>query len=263
MVCTKCTQNYTGDRMNPRIDVYCVMRNEIKILPYFLRHYENIAQRIFVWDDHSDDGTFELLQEHRKVTLLPFPEDAQRGMADPYWIKELWPRYKELSRGCVDWVIIVDADELVYHPQFFTALRDYKEKGFNTFVCHSYIMVSRSFLSTTGQAYDEVKHGLRDGRCDKWVLFSPDVDMEFMVGRNRRPLKYDGAVICRDPSFKLLHYRNLGMDYLRERNRKNVKSLGVDDNYFNRPCTLPNSRRRGNVYAWFERNIDKAERIVD
>jgi len=39
--------------------------------PVLLRHYETVAERIFVWDDQSDDGTTEMLKAHPLVTLLP------------------------------------------------------------------------------------------------------------------------------------------------------------------------------------------------
>jgi hypothetical protein len=245
------------------IDVYTIMRNEGRMLPYFLRHYETLATRIFVWDDRSDDGTRELLLSHPLVKLLEFPAECPRGMQDPSWAKFLWPQYQQLSRGVADWVIIVDADELVYHPHMDEVLKEQKEKKMGIAVCKNYIMTSPTFPTTGGQIYEEVKYGLRDGRCDKWILFSPQIDVIFRVGRNMRPykLRLRGLNIVGEV-FKLLHFRDCGEDYLRERNVKNVVSLGVRKDYFERPVTLPNTRIRGDLYKWYEENRGRAELVV-
>ena len=55
------------------IDVYGIVRNEEFLLPYFLRHYETFAYRIFICDDHTTDRTREIAKTHAKVSLLDYP----------------------------------------------------------------------------------------------------------------------------------------------------------------------------------------------
>ena len=47
-----------------KIHIYTPTWNEEKILPYFLRHYEQFAERIFIFDGGSD-------REKRKVKKQP------------------------------------------------------------------------------------------------------------------------------------------------------------------------------------------------
>ncbi len=140
--------------MSVKVDVYSIMRNEIKILPYFLRHYETFADRIFVWDDGSDDGTREILDAHPKVNVLPL----NLGRADDvYFVNHLWPQYKEISRGYADWVMCVDADEFIYHPNLMEKLEELGSKGVKRICCRGFTMYHPKFPTTTGQIYDEIK----------------------------------------------------------------------------------------------------------
>jgi hypothetical protein len=245
-----------------KIDVYTICRNEARMMPYFLRHYETFANRIFVWDEDSNDGTHELLTAHPKVTLLPYPSDCPRGMQDNYWATHQWQQYKELSRGRADWVMIVDADELIYSLDLVGTLRDCRARKVDVLVCRNFIMVAEEFPVTNGQIYDVVKLGLRDGTCDKWCTFNPAIDVTFKPGRNRNPAQLSTNAVEWN-RLLLLHYRNLGLHYMRERNAKNVVGMGVPADYFDRLHNQPNSRRgRVNIYQWHEENKGKAERVV-
>src|SRR5512146_347163 len=165
--------------MHLKIDVYSIMRNEIKILPYFLRHYETFAERIFVWDDHSTDGTREILEAHPKVTILPLNMD---GADDVYYVRYLWPQYEEISRGYADWVLCVDADEFAYHPNIMQRLNELTARGDKRVRLEGYTVYHPVFPTTTGQIYDEIKVGWPDMWSRKTVLFTPDMHMTWKPG---------------------------------------------------------------------------------
>lgn len=231
-----------------KIDVYSVMRNEIQILPYFLRHYETFADRIFVWDDDSDDGTREVLDKHPKVVLLGLTE---HGPNDHYWINKLWPQYKIISRGYADWCICVDADEFVYHPSILSHLEKYKDSNINQIKCAGYTMFSESLPMTDGQIYEEITYGVPDKWSTKTVVFNPEIDILYGIGRHRclpktLEVNYD---------FKLLHYRYLGFDYMVERCKKNGTNLERRNN-------LPDGTR-GRIIDWYPLNKDKAISILE
>ena len=96
------------------VHVYAVCWNESRVVGFFLRHYEEFADRIVVYDEGSDDGTRDILQTHPKIELRQFirtvPDSlelSKKAVHDHCW--------KE-ARGSADWVILVDIDEHVYHP---------------------------------------------------------------------------------------------------------------------------------------------------
>ena len=238
-----------------KVDVYSTMRNEIAILPYFLRHYETFADRIFVWDDGSDDGTLEMLKAHPKVTLLP----VNLGKADDeYFVQHLWPQYKTISRGHADWTICVDTDELIYHPDIVEKLKELQEKGIRKVRCEGFTMYHPTFPTAQGQIYDEVKVGVKDRWSTKTVLFNPEIDIRWDVGRHRCSRKIEPA--C-DTGINLLHFRYLGWEYYRNRTQKNLAYCGIeftDD----RVCRMPDGSRRP-PFKWFEEHKGDLVRLVE
>ena len=37
--------------------LYCICRNEARLMPYLLRHYETFVDKLIFYNDQSDDGT--------------------------------------------------------------------------------------------------------------------------------------------------------------------------------------------------------------
>lgn len=254
-----------------QIDVYTMVRNEKDMLPYFLRHYETIATRIFVWDDGSDDGTLEMLQAHPKVTLLPFD---YTGVNDEYQAEHQWPQYKNYSRESnTDWVIQVDCDEFVYHHDLVTRLAYLKYNGYHVVMPTGFLMCSEVFPTTVGQIYEEVKYGVRDRTMDKGVIFRPEIDIKFKPGRHRVLSAKFGdkdAVKCHHSKILYLHFRYFGMEYYYQRiNRNCYAHFRTGSPYAqtiypfdqNRPLMLPD-RKMGLFKDWYPKNKDKLVRVI-
>lgn len=212
------------------IDVYVMMKNEIRILPYFLRHYETFADRIYVWDDCSTDGTREMLQSHPKVRLLDL---HVHGIDDNYARLNLFPQYIHYSRGVADWVMQVDVDEFVYHPQILKRLAQIKAEGFELIQPCGFLMMAESFPTTKGQIYDEIKYGIRDRLMDKPVIFDPTIEIIFGGGRHRTDVLrrtfwyYPDTKVQRKwkSEIKYLHFRYFGLDDFIERIRRNCQRM--------------------------------------
>jgi len=223
------------------IDVYAVMRDEIKIVPYFLRHYETYADRIFVFDDHSRDGTRELLEAHPLVTLLPM---KHHGADDGYYVRDLWPQYKQISRGKADWVIQVDADEFVYAENIRDVLLDYTQRGIKKCRITGFAMYSDVFPTTPGQIYEEVTKGWYDRWQKKTILFNPEIDIRFTPGRHQA---YHNSKVktYRPEEIRILHFRFLSLQYSIDRDKKNCANMGIPYNPY-KIHNLPN-KSRGNT----------------
>lgn len=246
-----------------KIDVYSIMRNEEVILPYFLRHYEKIADRIFVFEDNSTDNTLKILMGHPKVVLL---DVNQHGINETYWTEELWPQYEIFSRGRADWVMCVDADEFVYHPKLMDTLEAQKFIKTDLLFCRGYTLVSDVLPTTDGQIYDEIKMGLPDRWSGKWAVFSPEIYLRYGQGRHTVKEHSDARAESKT-GIKLLHYRYLGPQYFESRDIKNTESYNNAEHQglvYNpkRRRNLPD-QSRGIPLEWFAEHKVEAVNVVD
>jgi len=247
------------------IDVYSVMHNEEVLLPYWLRHYEQFANRIFVWDDDSTDGTTEMLMAHPKVTLLPL---EKHGPNNEFWVEELFPRYEKHSRGRADWVFFADADELIYHPEMVEALKRKKAAGVKVIWCRGFAMISEGPPKGSGQIYNEIRLGLPDKLESKWTVFDPSITLRFQKGRHGSPKIYeDGVLPDISGEIKLLHYRYMGPEFFEQRDM--VFAERFEMTYQVGYKYSPENRRRlpdksrGSGLEWYARHKGQAVDVVD
>jgi hypothetical protein len=260
-----------------KIDVYCMARNEILLMPYFLKHYETFASNIYVWDDHSTDGTRELLKRHHLVHLIEMPF---LGLDDNYSRMNFYPQYIERSRGKADWVIQVDADEFLYHKNILDYLNTKKAAKIELLYTEGWLMTSEQLPSSRGQLYDEVKTGIRDHYTDKPIVFDPRLEIVFDRGRH-------GLDICRRSSFdlhfsqsvniekqselKLLHFRYFGVDYFINRIKYDMERMWASGSEAgkkkwpydeNKAGKMPD-KGFGKPREWCATHIPQAVQVVD
>ena len=55
-----------------KIHLYCLCWNDARMLPYFFRHYDDIVERYFIFDNGSTDGSLALLDSHPRVETTHF-----------------------------------------------------------------------------------------------------------------------------------------------------------------------------------------------
>ncbi len=199
-----------------RVWLYAIIRNEAPIMPYFLRHYSTFVNRMIFYDDHSNDGTREIVKGYDNTEIRDWT--GTHGIEDNEFTAFANEQWKE-ARGHADYVIWVDADEFLYHPNMTPLLEQYLADGIEVPQVMGFTMVSKKFPSTSGQIYDEIKTGVRDGVWDKKCIFRGNIC--YNVGRHS--INFDvfnpkSSINC---DLKLLHYRCLGMDYLKRRHARN------------------------------------------
>lgn len=249
-----------------RIDVYSIMYNEEFIVPYWLRHYETIADRIFIWDDLSTDNTKKILSQNSKVTFL---ELDKYDHDDGYWVRYVFPQYEQYSCGFADWVIIADADEFVYHPRLLEILKEEKEKETEAICCNGFEMISDELPTTSGQIYEQIKLGLPNALETKWTVHSADSSIRFAKGRhgpihNQRHFNRN-----RNTGIRLLHYRHLTFDYYCSRDRQiSERDLKMSDDKSLPGYSPENSKRmpdnsRTVPAEWFAKHKSEAVNVVD
>ena len=219
-----------------KVHLYTVMWNESYILPYFMRYYQDIVDEFFIVDHMSDDNSDEIYAQYDNVTVNKYDNG---GEIDDYFYLDVKNNAWKQSRGKADWVIVIDADEFLYHDD---GLRNFLETTEATLLHpYGYCMVPKvDFeLGEDKQLHELISTGVRQDTSDKMCCFKPDdlVEIQFIPGAHQaRPRgivrKY------RDEKLKMLHYKHISLKYVLERNRlmgerlsaKN-KQLGLGGHY--------------------------------
>jgi len=209
-----------------KIWIFSFCRNEERMLPWYLRHYERFAERILVWDDHSWDGSFEILKHHPKVTVYPWPYDS--GLNDEMMNRFAMATAPGLTQhNKCDWWMWVDIDEFIYHPQMEDAL----DMGgyYDAIIPIGYNMMSANGLPVDdgkSQLTDLLRTGVAAPVYSKPVIVRQGRQVYWDRGRHH----FENCPLTVNPytGIKLLHYRYLGADYTRVRNARNYAAVGPD-----------------------------------
>jgi len=185
-------------------------------MPYFLRHYAPWVTKFIFYDDLSDDGTREIIRSCHTAEIRDWPGSS--GINDDQFLEFANEQWKE-ARGKADWVIWVDADEFLYHPAIKEVLLRYLHEDIDVPQIQGFTMVSKAFPTAPGQIYDEVRTGFPDGIWSKPAIFRKH--MHWTMGRHGPDYSLFNPKSSAHAEIKLLHYRALGVDYLRWRHARN------------------------------------------
>lgn len=208
----------------PIVHVYTLCYNEEVILPYFLGHYSQFAERITIFDNQSTDQSKSIAKAHSNVVLKSF--DTKNQINDNVFSKIKNHCWKE-SRGKADFVIVCDMDEFLYHPDMPTFLGELIRSGFTIAKPHGFDMVSEKSPSAQEQIYDEIKHGVRSKWSDKMALFNPNQINEIGYEPGSHSCKPLGKVKLYkgDENLKLLHYKYIDRNKFIHKNQFYAKRL--------------------------------------
>jgi hypothetical protein len=217
------------------LHTYTSTYNDLYMITFYVRHWMQYAQKIFVYDDDSTDGTREYLE-----SMAPLVEIKSPGFhgIDEILLQEMRNReYKINSRGIADWCVIGDSDEFHYHPNMLEALSLKKAEGCIAVVSHGYQMFAKEAPDPYihAQMTDVVKTGIADHIYDR-VIFNPEIDISIGIGHhgftidkvNYREFQRAGQLIPTsteehqrrfsvnqtDQNFKMLHYKYLSREHV-------------------------------------------------
>lgn len=195
------------------VELHVVTYNESRIIGYTLKHYAQFCSRMIVHDGMSTDST-RIIAKKYGAEVVDF--DTKHQINDTLLTalkQEAWKGTK------ADWIIFVDADELVYFPigaeLSFAAYEDLKVPIVKP---HGYEMISDVFPTPEGQIYDEVKCGGVDNRWyAKPCIWNPRMvkTITFSAGAHEcQAIQYDGRrlpnpTIPTTPPAYLLHFKHI------------------------------------------------------
>lgn len=197
------------------ITVVTITWNESYMVPFFLRHYEKIADKIVVYDNESDDGTQELLAKHPKVELRTYGTSGTLKDSEYIRIKS-W----EFRKMPGEWFVIVDFDEFVWHPNLSSYLDKCTLNGVNYPRVEGYNMIGDAPPIDDGKLLltDAIKNGAYDSGYSKRCVIHKSLDIQYGPGAHVHWVRGDKKEDLGE--IKLLHYSWLSFDYgMARRNR--------------------------------------------
>jgi hypothetical protein len=228
------------------LHVYTFNWNERPLVPFFLRHWSQVAEKIVVLDHHSDDGSAELLSA-AGCTIRPYGTPGRYVIGEQDAARQdCWHEARGEVRGedrasapapaPPTWVAVVDFDEFLWHPDGLGAFLE-RATASGAIVCRpaGFEMMSETFPVDDGRPLTaQVRRGFRHFMYCKPCLFRPDrvASMRFASGAHgANPVDADGQPIpiADTPDLKLLHYRRLSFDHYLSRSRAQLARLDPDE----------------------------------
>jgi glycosyltransferase involved in cell wall biosynthesis len=197
-----------------KVEVHLLTWNEEELLPYTLRHYRTFATDIFVHDAFSTDRTRAIAEEYGAIV---WDWDTGNEFNDLHALNLKNRCWRGTDAG---WVIAADCDELVYcylPCGMVGLLEQYDALEFAVIKPHGFEMYSPTWPTTSGQIYEEVKHGAEHPAYAKPILFAPGRLQSIEFGAGAHQCQYTRAGgrrfephDCTVPACYLLHYHQIG-----------------------------------------------------
>jgi len=214
------------------IHLYTVCWNVEGLLPYFIRHYEPLCDRLVFYDNMSTDSTRAIIERCDKASVVDFDTGGEIDQSNYLRIKN--EKYKQ-SRGVADYVIVVDIDEFLYHPDLRAVLCRYRDEGVTLPKVTGFTMVSLFHPRAVRPLIEVVRRGRFSPQYSKMCVFAPELDINYLPGAHRCEPSPQG-VESREAELRLLHYHYLGLwtvlrryvyyqRRLSERNRREAYSV--------------------------------------
>ena len=204
-----------------KIHAHILAYNEEMLLPFTLDYYSVFCEKIFIYDNMSTDSSDEIYKKYEKVEVIKW--DSNNEINELNYVRIKSEEYKKRSRNQnVDWVIVCDCDELLYHPSLLKKLEDYKKNKITIPKISGHNMISEEFPKYDGKLITEkINYGTeRIQMMCKNIIFNPDINLEYEIGAHS--CIADNGVYSRYEEIKLLHYKFLSKKYVKEifENRK-------------------------------------------
>ena len=225
---------YSNKITKPIIHYYAICWNEEKMLPFMLDYYDQFVDKIYIYDNYSTDNSNKILAERNKIEVIKF--ETNNSINDMIY-NDIKNNCWKKSRGKADYVIVCDVDEFLYHPQIKDFLMNCFKKKYSFFIPKGYNMYAETFPQYDSKKLliEIYKDGIQDTLFCKSIIFDPHriVEINYTAGAH---FCYPWGIVKtkEDEKLKLLHYKNLGVEYVLKRcnlYRKRLSKSNIDNDF--------------------------------
>ena len=210
--------------------VYVMCFNEITLAPYMIEYWKTYANKVIVYDNGSNDGCLELFKKYDWIEVRHFDTN---GLDDLMHVKIKNSCWKECRDKDVDFVQVSDFDELIYCENLKEELKKHRNRGDYIFTLPILNVISEKLPEYKENTLLHKSKGVRFNNVsvpsrhfEKAILFNPRKikEINYSPGcHTARPVKMGGGTAVASKSkIKLLHFNNLGIDFLFDKYRQRV-----------------------------------------
>jgi hypothetical protein len=192
------------------VRLFGMCRNDARMLPYFFRHYDPLVDSYHIYDYASTDDSVGILRAHSRVSLNEIdPRQHTFEKVESLLRNHIWKSY----RGEVDWVLIANVDEQLFHPALLDYLARCRSEGITAIRAVAYEMLAEDFPSADARLLDSVTQGCRAPDLDRLCIFDPKAvtDTRFDAG-GKHGAPAGTVVLPEAPEVLLLRLRNFGAE---------------------------------------------------
>jgi len=206
-----------------KITLITVCKNEEVLMPFFIRHYQDIVDKIYLFDNCSTDNTVKIASTCPKIEIRSF--DTGGMLRDDVHWKIKSEFYKVMQPG--EWLIIIDFDEFLYHKDLRALLESYDARGINFPLIRGYNMIGTEVPKDDGVTpiTELVNMGVSTEPCGLKMgpYYAGDYSKRAIFNCNKMTVMYEpGCHVCtpfgkvvqsENADILLLHYKWLSREY--------------------------------------------------
>ena len=188
-----------------KIQGYFFCYNEEQILPFLLKHYSEICDKIIIIDQNSTDSSVEIIKSYTNTEVVNWNEHEVNDIKLRAMKNNCWKD----SRGHYDYVIVGDSDEFLYCKDFRKRLEKLHFQGITIVKPVGYDMVSETMPEVGSKLTDVVRRGVPSGLYSKCMLFDPNkiVEINYEMGAHLCWPTGNVNFYYSTGDIKLLHYK--------------------------------------------------------
>lgn len=203
------------------IHAYLLCYNEEKIIKNTLDYYSKFCSKIFVLDNMSTDKSCEIASQYENVTIIKWQNNG--FIDESLYVSLKTQTYKNYSRKggeftseVADWIISCDMDEILYHPDLISAIKEYDKLGVTVPCVTGFNVLGDKELNPDQDIIKQYSKAIRAKPFDKRILFRCDFDMTYSFGCHPKGHGFEhmkqtyGYKSSDDFPLALLHYKHIG-----------------------------------------------------
>ena len=237
-----------------KIHAYILAYNEEAILPFTLDYYSSFCDKIIVYDNESTDSSNEIFKRYKKVSVVKWKSDTINELN---YLQIKNNAYKDSRRDKVDYVIVCDCDEFLYHPNLVEKLKDLKQQGVDMPMVKGFEMISYVFPTHDEKFITKkIKEGCDNDFLNKNIVFNPMKEVAFGIGghTNHAP----DSIKTERAELMLLHYKFLSKEYVSNRYEMLEKRLSD----FNKANGFGHHYNKQNANMQFDKYFSERKKVI-
>lgn len=183
-----------------RIHAFIMVWNRYNTIHLTIQHYRQFCEKITILDNFSNDGTWEIAESLGCECRL----FGREGVLDD-------AEYVKIKNSCwkksdADWVIVVDDDEILWHPFLTVQLKLAQDSGATIIQPKGFAVFSNDMPQ---KEWTELMEGVPNEKYDKLCCFNPKKieEINYVPGCHEAKPKGQVRIVNK---CHLLHYANVG-----------------------------------------------------